>query len=167
MAKREQVVEVATVEEQAVEETVRSIAQAQAEYEQLMEEIRDYCQQAKDLREQVAELRRTGRTDSQVGAEIRQLLDQAEQLEILADQKDGHPRLEALRYIEDLQRGATALRGTVQHNQSVLARQQKELEEAKEEAAAMVHRAEERVQETERLIAYEMEKLAELGGEQR
>ncbi|MFB0832870.1 hypothetical protein ACEU2D_25215 [Brevibacillus laterosporus] len=88
MAKREQVVEVAAVEEQAVEETVRSIAQAQAEYEQLMEEIRGYCQQAKDLREQAAELRRTGRTDSQVGAEIRQLLDQAEQLEILADQKD-------------------------------------------------------------------------------
>ncbi|MCR8966148.1 hypothetical protein O0550_23685 [Brevibacillus halotolerans] len=142
MAKREQVVEVAAVEEQAVEEqaveeTVRSIAQAQAEYEQLMEEIRGYCQQAKDLREQAAELRRSGRKDSQVGAEIRQLLDQAEQLEILADQKDGHPRLEALRYIEDLQREATALRGTVQHNQSVLARQQKELEEAKEEAAAM------------------------------
>ncbi|WP_241494820.1 hypothetical protein [Brevibacillus laterosporus] len=56
------------------------------------------------------------------------------------------------------------MRGTVQHNQSVLARQQKELEEAKEEAAAMVQRAEERVQETERLIAYEMEKLAELVG---
>ncbi|ERM18913.1 hypothetical protein P615_01175 [Brevibacillus laterosporus PE36] len=46
----------------------------------------------------------------------------------------------------------------------MLARQQKELEEAKEEAAAMVQRAEERVQETERLIAYEMEKLAELVG---
>ncbi|MFS0558881.1 hypothetical protein [Brevibacillus sp. 179-C9.3 HS] len=47
MAKREQVVEAAAVEEQAVEETVRSIAQAQAEYEQVMEEIRGYCQQAK------------------------------------------------------------------------------------------------------------------------
>lgn len=42
MAKREQV-----VEEKAVEETVRSIAQAQSDYEQLMEEIRGYCQQAK------------------------------------------------------------------------------------------------------------------------
>ncbi|WP_256022403.1 hypothetical protein [Paenibacillus kribbensis] len=36
-------------------ETVRSIAQAQAEYEQLMEEIRGYCQQAKQLREQDVE----------------------------------------------------------------------------------------------------------------
>jgi len=44
----------------------------------------------------------------------------------------------------------------------VLARQRKELEEAKEEAAAMVQRAEERIQDTERLIAYEMAKLAEL-----
>lgn len=75
-----------------------------------MDEIRDYCQQARDLREQAAELSRSGRTDSQVGAEKRQLLDQAEQLEMLADQKDGYPRLEALRYIEDLQRDASALR---------------------------------------------------------
>ena len=115
MAKREQVVAEA-VKEQTVEETVSSIAQAQADYEQLMGEIREYCQQTKNLREQAAELRRSGRTDSQVGVEIRQLLDQAEQLEMLADQKDGHPRLEALRYIEDLQREASALRGTVQHN---------------------------------------------------
>lgn len=109
MAKREQVV-AEVVEAQVVEETVRSIAQAQADYEQLMDEIRDYCQQARDLREQAAELSRSGRTDSQVGAEMRQLLDQAEQLEMLADQKDGYPRLEALRYIEDLQRDASALR---------------------------------------------------------
>lgn len=163
MAKREQVVEAAAVEETA-EETVRSIAQAQADYEQLMDEIRDYCQQAKNLRERAAELKRSGRTDSQVGAEIRQLLDQAEQFELLADQKDGHPRLEALRYIEDLQREASALRGAVQHNQAVLARQRKELEEAKEEAAVMVKRAEERVQETEQLLAYEIAKLAELEG---
>lgn len=159
MAKREQVVDV-----EVVEESVRSIAQAQADYEQLMEEIRDNCKQAKQLREQAAELKRSGRTDSQVGAEIRQLLDQAEQFERLADQKDGHLRLEALRYIEDLQREAFTLRGTVQHNQAVLARQQKELEEAKEEAAAMVQRAEERVQKTEQLLAYEMAKLEELEG---
>lgn len=95
---------------------------------------------------------------------MRQLLDQAEQLEMLADQKDGHPRLEAIRYIEDLQREASALKGTVQHNQAVLARQRKELEEAREEAMAMVQRAEERVQETEQLLAYEMAKLEELEG---
>ncbi|GIP39025.1 hypothetical protein J31TS4_23050 [Paenibacillus sp. J31TS4] len=158
MAKSEQVVA------EAVEETVRSIAKAQADYEQLMDEIRDYCKRARDLREQAAELKRSGRTDSQVGTEMRQLLDQAEQFEILADQKDGHPRLEALRNIEDLQREASALRGTVQHNQAVLARQQQELEEAREEAAAMVQRADERVKETERILAYEMAKLAELEG---
>lgn len=163
MAKREQVVEAAVVEKMA-EETVRSIAQAQADYERLMDEIRDYCQKAKQLREQAAELKRSGRTDSQVGTDMRQLLDQAEQLEMLADQKDGHPRLEALRYIEELQREASALRGTVQHNQAVLARQRKELEEAREEAIAMVQRAEERVQETEQLLAYEIAKLAELEG---
>lgn len=162
MAKREQVV--TEVEEQTVEETVRSIAQAQAEYEKLVEEVRGYCRKARELREQAAELKRSGRTDSQVGAEMRQLLDQAEQYELLADQQDGHPRLEAIRHIEDLQREASALRGTVQYNQSVLARQRKELEEAKEEVAAMVQRAEERVQETERLLAYEMAKLAELEG---
>lgn len=156
MAKREQVVA------EVVEETVRSIAQAQAEYEKLVEEVRDYCRKARELREQAAELKQSGRTDSQVGAEMRQLLDQAEQFELLADQKDGHPRLEALRYIEDLQWEASALRGTVQHNQAVLTRQQKELEEAREEAAAMVQRAEARVQETEQLLAYEMAKLAEL-----
>ncbi|MGM0710301.1 hypothetical protein [Brevibacillus parabrevis] len=160
MAKREQVAK-ETVDE-VTEETVRSISKAQADYEQLMNEIRDYCRQAKDLRERATELKWSGRTDSQVGAEMRLLLDQAEQFEMLADKKDGHPRLEALCYIEDLQREASALRGTVQHNQAVLTRQLKELKEAREEAAAMVQRAEARVQETEQLLAYEMAKLAEL-----
>jgi hypothetical protein len=158
MAKREQVVE------EVVEETVRSITQAQADYEQLMDEIRGSWQRARDLREKAAELELSGRTDAQIGAEIRQLLDQAKRFELLGDQKDRHEKQEAIRYIEDLQREASALRGTVQHNQSVLARQRKELEEAKEEAVAMVQRAEKRVQETERLLAYEMAKLAELEG---
>ncbi|NMM52621.1 hypothetical protein [Paenibacillus aquistagni] len=92
---------------------MRSIAQSQADYEQLMDEIRYYCKRARDLRE------------------------------------DGHPRLEALRYIEDLQREASALRGTVQHKQAVLARQQKQLVEVWEEEAVMVQLAEERVQETQ------------------
>ncbi|RJG21439.1 hypothetical protein [Paenibacillus thiaminolyticus] len=70
MAKREQVVAEA-VEEQSVEETVRSIAQAEADYEQIMVEIQNYCQQAKDLREQAAMVIRSGRTDSQAGEEIR------------------------------------------------------------------------------------------------
>ncbi|MGN7457204.1 hypothetical protein ACTHPH_20530 [Paenibacillus pasadenensis] len=159
MAKREQVVSGV-----AAGEAVRSIAQAQTEYEKLVDEVRGYCRKARELREQAAELRRSGRADSHVGTEMRQLLDHAEQYELLADQQDGHPRLEAIRHIEGLQCEASALRGTVKHNQGVLDRQRKELEEAKEEAVAMVQRAEERVQETERLIAYEMEKLAELEG---
>lgn len=158
MAKREQVVT------EVVGETVRSIAQAEADYEQLMDEIRGYWQRARDLRKKAAELKLSGRTDAQVGAEIRQLLDQAERFELLGDQKDSHEKLEAIRYIEDLQREASALRGTVQHNQAVLARQRKELEEAREEAMVMVQRAEERVQETEQLLAYEIAKLAELEG---
>lgn len=162
MAKREQVVE-ETVEEMT-EEMVRSIAQAEADYEQVMDEIRSYWQWARDMRKKAAELKLSGRTDAQVGTEIWQLLDQAERLELLGDQKDSYEKQEALRYIDDLQREASSLRGTVQHNQTVLARQQKELEEAREEAIAMVRRAEERVQETERLLAYEMAKLAELEG---
>lgn len=35
--------------EQAIEEKVGLIAQAQASYEQLMDEIRSYCQQAREL----------------------------------------------------------------------------------------------------------------------
>jgi len=61
MAKREQGVAEAV---EQVEETMRSIAHAQAEYEELMEEIRNYCQQARELREQAAELKWSGRTDS-------------------------------------------------------------------------------------------------------
>lgn len=45
MAKREQVVMEAV--EETAEETVRSIAQAQADYQRLMDEIRDYCQRAR------------------------------------------------------------------------------------------------------------------------
>ncbi|MED2254670.1 hypothetical protein [Brevibacillus parabrevis] len=94
MAKREQVVE------EVVEETVRSITQAQADYEQLkqadyeqlMDEIRGSWQRARDLREKAAELELSGRTDAQVGAEIRQLLDQAKRFELLGDQKDRHEK---------------------------------------------------------------------------
>lgn len=41
---------------QVIEEKMDFIAQAQVAYEQLMDEIRSYCQQAKGLGEQVAEL---------------------------------------------------------------------------------------------------------------
>ncbi|MEK4429112.1 hypothetical protein MHB54_07615 [Paenibacillus sp. FSL M7-0802] len=61
-----------------------------------MDEIRGYCQQAKELPEQAAELQRSGRRDFQVRAEIKQLLDQAEHLRDVADQKDGLMRQQAL-----------------------------------------------------------------------
>ncbi|MGV6938279.1 hypothetical protein ACWA2B_22960 [Paenibacillus sp. CMM36] len=39
-----------------------------------MNEIGGYCQQAKELPEQAAELQRSGRIDFQIRAEIKQLL---------------------------------------------------------------------------------------------
>lgn len=59
MAKLEQVVTEELKNQQLaqeVEKELRSIAQAGAAYEQLMDEIRGYCQQARQLREQAAEL---------------------------------------------------------------------------------------------------------------
>ncbi|MGG4492896.1 hypothetical protein [Brevibacillus reuszeri] len=158
MAKREQVVE------EVVEETVGLIAQAFAAYEKLMNEIHEYSQKARELREQAAELRQSGRTDFEVGVEVQQLLDQAKHFQMLADQKYDIPLLEALRRIDNLEREASDYRQLVKHNQSVLARQQKELQEARVEAAAMIQRAEERVRETSQLLANELAKLVELEG---
>ncbi|MEY8747024.1 hypothetical protein [Paenibacillus tundrae] len=62
---------------QALEEKMGFIAQAQVAYEQLMDEISSYCKQARGLREQAAELQRSGRTDFQVSEEIQELLNQA------------------------------------------------------------------------------------------
>ncbi|GIO95285.1 hypothetical protein J14TS5_03710 [Paenibacillus lautus] len=62
--------------------------------EAIVEEVRDYCQKARQLREQADELRRSGST---VATEISKLLEQADYYNHLADQKDGHPRLELLR----------------------------------------------------------------------
>ena len=39
---------------QAIEEKMGFIAEARAAYEQLMDEIRSYCQQARQLREQAS-----------------------------------------------------------------------------------------------------------------
>jgi uncharacterized protein Yka (UPF0111/DUF47 family) len=151
---------------QAVEEKVGLIAQAQEEYEEIVEEVQGYCQKARELRKQADELRRSGSTDPQMATQIRQLLEQADYFDQLADQKDGHPRLEALRRINDLQREAFAVKATISHNESVLIRQRRELEQTREEAAAMIRRAEERVQETERLLSSELAKLEALEGKQ-
>lgn len=145
-----------------VQEKAGLIAQAQAEYEAIVEEVRGFCQKAQELRKQADELRCSGSIDPQVAKEVKQLLEQAEFFDQLADTKDGHPRLEAIRRLEELQREASGLREIVQHNKSVLARQKKELDIAKEEAAAMIRRAEERIQETEQLLASQMAKLEEL-----
>lgn len=101
-----------------------------------------------------------------MATQIGQLLEQAEYFDQLADQKDGYPRLEALRRIDELQREASAVKAAISHNENVLVRQRKELEQTREEAAAMIQRAEERVQETEQLVADQMAKLEELEGKQ-
>lgn len=149
---------------QKVDETLCLIAQAQAEYQAIVKEVRGYCQKARALRQQADELRRSGSTDPQVAAEISKLLEQADYYNHLADQKDGHPRLEMLRRIDSLEREASGLRDTVQHNENVLARQQIELEKTEREAVLMVQRAKEQLQETEQLLESQRTKLEELEG---
>ncbi|WP_340673012.1 hypothetical protein [Brevibacillus agri] len=104
MAKREQV----------IEETLGLIAQAQAEYEKIVEEVRSYCQKARELRYQADKLRCSGSSDPQVATEISKLLEQVNYYNHLADQKDGQPRLEILRRIDSLVREASGLREAVQ-----------------------------------------------------
>ncbi|WP_197259892.1 hypothetical protein [Paenibacillus dendritiformis] len=111
-----------------VQEKAGLIAHAQAEYEAIVEEVRGYCQKARELRQQAHELRRSGSIDPLVASEVRKLLEQAEYFDQLADEKDGHPRREAIRRLEELQREASGLRETVQHNERVLARQSKSFE---------------------------------------
>ncbi|SYX84013.1 hypothetical protein [Paenibacillus alvei] len=147
-----------------LQEKVGLIAQAEAEYEAIVEEVRGYCQNARQLREQADELRQSGSTDPQVATEVRKLLEQAEYFEQLANEKDGHPRLETIRHLEGLQWEATALKGTIQQNKSVLARQDIELEEAEREAVLLVQRAKEQIQETEQLLESQRAKLTELEG---
>lgn len=153
MAKREQEVK-----------KVGLIAQAQAEYEQLMDEIRSYCQQARGLREQVAELQRSGRTDIQLREEIQELLNQAEHWDAVAAQRDGQPRQQALQLIDKLEREASDCRQLVQYNQTVLVRQQQELEDVKVAAVKMVQDAEERLEYTLQILAEKAAQLAELEG---
>ncbi|MDS1030537.1 hypothetical protein RDV78_08650 [Bacillota bacterium LX-D] len=153
MAKRVQAVQ---------EKKVGLIEQAKAEYDAIMDEVREYWEKAKELREQAYQLKQS--RNPQFAVEAMRLLEQAEYYDQLGDEKDGHPRLEALRRIDDLLRQASALKANISHNQSVFARQQKELKEVKEEAALMVKRAEERIQETEQLLACAIEQLAELEG---
>jgi len=48
---------------QKVEKILGLIAQVQAEYQTIVEEVRGYCQKARELRQQVDELKRSSSTD--------------------------------------------------------------------------------------------------------
>lgn len=168
MAKREQVLAEEMKNQQLAQERekeLRSIAQAHAAYEQLMDEIRGYCQQARELREQATELQRSVRTDFQVREEIQQLLNRAEHLNTVADQKDGLPRQQALELIDRLEQEAADCRKLVQYNETVQARQEQELEDAKAAAAKMIQDAEECLAQTRQILAEKVAQLAELEGQ--
>ncbi|MDR4997402.1 hypothetical protein [Brevibacillus parabrevis] len=153
MAKREQEVN-----------QVGLIAQAQAEYDQLMDDIRGYCQQARELREQAAALQQTGLTDFQVSEEIQQLLKHAKHLDAVAGQKYGLPRQQALELVERLEQEASDCKQLIQYNKAVQARQEQELEDAKAAAVKMVQDAEERLEQTRQILAEKVAQLAELEG---
>ncbi|MDC0763044.1 hypothetical protein POF51_20205 [Brevibacillus sp. AG] len=167
MAKREQVVAEELKNQQLAQgakKEVRSIAQARAAYEQLMDDIRSYCQQARELREQAAELQQTGLTDFQVSKEIQQFLKHAKHLDAVAGQKDGLPRQQALELIDRLEQEASDCKQLLQYNEAVLDRQQQELEDAKAAAAKMIQDAEERLEQTRQILSEKMAQLAELEG---
>ncbi|WP_289140959.1 hypothetical protein [uncultured Brevibacillus sp.] len=149
---------------QAVEETVGLIAQAEAEYETLMNEVNTYWDQAKQLRKQANDLKNSGSANPQIAIEVSQLLEQATYIDQLGDEKEGLPRLEILRRINLYQREAEGLRETIQFNKNVLERKQQELIEVEQESARKVMRAQESIRETERLLADQVAKLAELEG---
>ncbi|QDS35647.1 hypothetical protein [Brevibacillus brevis] len=167
MAKCEQVVAEELKNQQLAQEgekEVRSIAQARAAYEQLMDGIRGYCQQARELREQAEKLQRSGRTDFQISEEIQQLLNRAEHLDAVADQKDGLPRQQALELIDRLEQEASDCKQLIRYNEAVQARQEQELENAKAAAVKMIQDAEERLAQTRQVLAEKVAQLAELEG---
>ncbi|AZK48568.1 hypothetical protein [Paenibacillus lentus] len=151
-------------EVQAVTEETGLIAQAQAEYEAIRAQIAEHYQQARELRNQADKLNQSGRTDVQVMTEVNQLLGQAERLTSLADQLDDHERLEAIHNMNELENEASVLKEKSAYNENMLARQQTEPEKVKEEAAAMIRRAEEKMKETARCLTVQTERLAELEG---
>ncbi|NUU59596.1 hypothetical protein [Paenibacillus agri] len=151
-------------EVQAVAEGTGLIAQAQAEYEAIRVQIAEHYQQARELRNQADKLEQSGRTDAQVMTEVNQLLDQAKRLTSFADQLDDHERLEAIQNMNELEIEAYVLKEKSAYNENMLARQQTELEKVKEEAVAMIRRAEEEMKETSRCLAVQKKRLAELEG---
>lgn len=69
-----------------------------------------------------------------------------------------------MQLIEKLEREASGSRQLVQYNQTVLVRQQQELEDVKVAAVRMVHDAEERLEYTLQILAEKAAQLAELEG---
>lgn len=53
-----------------VEEKVGLIVQAEVEYEAIVEDVRNYCHKARQLREQADELTRSGSTDLRVATQV-------------------------------------------------------------------------------------------------
>lgn len=149
---------------QVVAEETGLIVQAQAEYEAIRAQIAEHYQQARELRNQSDKLKQSERTDAQVMTKVNQLIDQAERLTSLADQLYDHARLEAIRQMNDLEIEASVLKEKIAYNENMLARQQTELEKVKEEAVAMIRRAEEEMKETARCLAVQSERLSELEG---
>ncbi|MFI8711680.1 hypothetical protein [Brevibacillus brevis] len=96
--------------------------------------------------------------------EVNQLLDQAKRLTSLADQLDDHERLEAIHNMNELEIEACVLKEKRAYNENMLARQHTEFEKVKEEAAAMIRRAEEEMKEISRCLAVQKKRLAELEG---
>lgn len=75
---------------QEVKKTQGLIAQAQAKYETVREQIAEYYKKSKKLRNQADELKQSGLTDAQVITKVNQLLDHTERLTSLVDQLDAY-----------------------------------------------------------------------------
>ncbi|MFS0556358.1 hypothetical protein [Brevibacillus sp. 179-C9.3 HS] len=146
------------------EGTIGLIADAQAEYEALMDEVHGYWEQAKELRKQATELKASRSTDSRTAVEISQLLERAKYIDQMGDEKEALPRLEILSRIHVLQREAEGLKETILFNHGVLERKEQELVEVEREATLMVKRAQESIQETKQLLVSQRAKLKELEG---
>ncbi|WP_236841085.1 hypothetical protein [Brevibacillus formosus] len=93
------------------------------------------------------------------------MLNRAEHLDTVADQKDKLPRQQALELIDRLEQEVSDCKQLVQYNQSVQARQKQELEDAKAAAAKMVQDAEERLEQTRQILTEKVAQLAELEGQ--
>lgn len=75
------------------------------------------------------------------------------------------PCQQALQLIDRLERESSDCRKLVQYNQTVLDRQQQELEDAEAAAVKMIQDAEERLEQTRQILTEKAAQLAELEGQ--